>query len=317
MLNIGVDLGGTNIAVGVVDENYNIVFKTSRKTDAHRSSEEIVDDIAAAALEAVEGAGAKISDISYAGIGVPGSVDSKNGIVRFTPNMPFSNLPLKAMLLERTGLNFDLENDANAAALGEGLAGSGKGCSDFVMITLGTGVGGGIIAGGKLVTGVNSAGGELGHIVICMGGEKCGCGRHGCFESYGSVSALVSQTKKKMQECPDSLMNKLAEKNGGEVNGRTAFDAMKQGDKAACEVVDRYTDYLACGLGSIINIFQPEILSIGGGISKEGEVLLSPIREKLKAESFNNNLEVTTQLRTATLFGDAGIIGAAFVGKIK
>jgi len=317
MLNVGIDLGGTNIAVGIVDENYNIVYKASRKTGAHRSCEEIVDDIAAAALDAIKGAGASVSDISFAGIGVPGSIDSKNGIVRFTPNMPFSNLPLRSMLLEKTGLTFELENDANAAALGEGLAGSGKGCSDFVMITLGTGVGGGIIAGGKLVTGVNSAGGELGHIVICMGGEKCGCGRNGCFESYASVSALVSQTKKKMQECPDSLMNQIAEKNGGEVNGRTSFDAMKMGDVAAKEVIDKYTDYLACGLGSIINIFQPEILAIGGGISKEGEVLLGPIREKLKKESFNKNLEITTELKTATLFGDAGIIGAAFVGKIK
>lgn len=317
MLNVGVDLGGTNIAVGVVDENYNIVARANRKTNVERKSEEIVDDIAAAALEATQKAGAKVSDISYAGIGVPGSVDSKGGIVRFTPNMPFSNLPLKAMLLEKTGLSFDLENDANAAALGEGLAGSGKGCSDFVMITLGTGVGGGIIANGKLVTGVNSAGGELGHIVICMGGEKCGCGRRGCFESYGSVSALIAQTKAKMEKCPDSLMHAIAEKNGGAVNGRTSFDAMKMGDKAACEVVDKYTDYLACGLGSIINIFQPEILAIGGGISKEGEVLLSPIREKLKSESFNKNLEVTTQIRAATLFGDAGIIGAAFISTLK
>lgn len=317
MLNVGVDLGGTNIAVGVVDENYNIVAKANRKTAAHRSCEEIVDDIAAAALEAIEKAGASVSDVSYAGIGVPGSVDSKNGIVRFTPNMPFSNLPLRSMLFERTGLSFELENDANAAALGECLAGSGKGCSDFVMITLGTGVGGGIIANGKLVTGVNTAGGELGHIVISMGGEKCGCGRRGCFEAYGSVTALISQTKAKMKQCPDSIMNKIAEKNGGEVNGRTSFDAMKMGDAAACEVIEKYTDYLACGLGSIINIFQPEILAIGGGISKEGEVLLAPIREKLKTESFNKNLEVTTQLKTATLFGDAGIIGAAFVGKIK
>lgn len=308
MLRIGIDLGGTNIEVGIVDENYNIISHASRKTAMPRGADAIADDMAAAVLEALRKADLTAADISSAGIGAPGSIDGKSGIVRFSPNLNFNNLPLSDMLNKRTGIKFALANDANAAALGEFLAGSGKDARDFIMVTLGTGIGGGIVVDGKIIEGINGAGGEIGHIVISMGGEKCGCGRRGCFEAYGSVTALIRQTKCAIENNPDSIMAK-AEK----IDGRTAFDAAKNGDAAALEVVDNYTTYLAVGLGNLINIFQPEVIAIGGGISKEGDYLLAPIKEKLKNESFCKNLSAVPKICTAELFGDAGIIGAAFL----
>lgn len=309
MYRVGIDLGGTNIEVGVIDEKYNIISRASRKTAMPRSADAIVSDMADAVFEAINSAGLDISDICSAGVGSPGSVDSKNGIVRFSANLNFNNTPLADMLKQKTGLEFRLGNDANAAALGEFLAGSGNGARDFMMITLGTGIGGGIVVGGKVVEGVNGAGGEVGHIVIDMNGEMCNCGRRGCFEAYGSVTALIRQTKYAIEKNPGSIMGK-AEK----IDGRTAFDAAKLGDSAALEVVDRYTTYLAIGLGNLINTLQPEIIAIGGGISREGEFLLAPIREKVKGESFCKNLSVVPKICAAKLFGDAGIIGAAFLG---
>ncbi len=313
MYRLGIDLGGTNIVAGVFDENYKIVAVAKRKTNCPRPAEEIIDDMAAAALEAIEKAGLKTSDIEVAGVGAPGSVDAVNGIVTYANNLGFYNVALSEMLKSRTGIDFFIENDANAAAYGEFIAGAGKGTKDFIMITLGTGVGGGIIIDGKIQSGFNNAGGELGHTVINMNGEMCTCGRQGCWEAYASATALIRQTKQAMLKYSDSLMWKLCDGDINKVSGLTAFDAMRKGDFAGKQVVDQYIHYISVGLINNVNTFQPEMVCIGGGISKEGETLINPINDYLKGENYARYIEEKVVVTTALLGNDAGIIGAAYI----
>ena len=217
------------------------------------------------------------------------------------------------MLKERTGLDFYIENDANAAAYGEFLAGAGKGTDQFVAITLGTGVGGGIIIDGKIFSGSDYAGGELGHTVIRMDGEPCTCGRHGCYEAYASATALIRQTKKAMKEDLNSLMWQICGGNIDNVNGLTAFDAWRKGDETATRVVNTYFKYISVGLANIINVFRPELVCIGGGISGEKENLTRPVNELVKPQVYGG--ETRDIVVVAELGNDAGIIGAAFLDK--
>ncbi len=313
MYKIGIDLGGTNIVAGVVDKNFKIIATAKRKTNCPRKTSEIVDDMAAVALEAAEKAGIDISEIDGAGVGAPGSIDPKNGTIIYSNNLDFYNVPVCNILKEKTGLEFYLDNDANAAAWGEYLAGAGKGTQNFIMITLGTGVGGGVIINGKIYAGSNYAGAELGHVVINTDGEACTCGRHGCWETYASATALIRQTKQAMMRYPQSIMWEMCDGSLENVSGRTAFDAMRKGDKAGKAVVEKYAYYVGVGLANTMNIFQPEIICIGGGISAEGETLLAPVREFVDGENYARNSAVKTELKTAKLGNDAGIIGAAYI----
>ncbi len=316
MYHLGIDLGGTNIAAAVVDDNYKIVGTGKVKTNCPRPADEIADDIYKAGLLAIENSGLSLSDIAEVGVGSPGSVNSKTGYICYAGNLGFHNVPLKAMLEERFGREVYLENDANAAAFGEQLAGAGKGADSFIAITLGTGVGGGVIENGRILSGANSAGGELGHIVIIMNGDSCTCGRNGCWEAYASATALIKQTKEAMKLDKNSKLWDVVGGNIEEVNGKTAFDGMRLGDKTATDVVNKYCEYVACGITNIINIFQPDVLCIGGGISKEGETLVTPVRNFVERERFSRNVEKQTEIKTAVLGNDAGIIGAAFLGTI-
>lgn len=308
MLNIGIDLGGTNIAAGVVDKDGKIIAKGSVPTQAKRSVEEIVADMAKLCETVTKKAGCLLDDIGSIGIGIPGTVDDANGIVVYTCNVPMENTPLVKMLRKYIDKPIHLENDANAAALGEYIV-NGNGAKSFIFITLGTGVGGGVILDGKVYCGFNGAGGELGHMTLVSGGEQCGCGKKGCWESYASVTALVRQTKAAMDKNPDTIMHEIV-KNYGKISGRTAFEAAKKGDKTGQEVVAQYLEYVADGLVSILNIFQPEKILIGGGISKEGDYLLNPVREFVYKYDYNRYMP-KTKIEIATLFNDAGIIGAA------
>lgn len=312
MYRIGVDLGGTNIAVGVVDENMKIIGRGKVKTRAPRPAAEIFDDIALAVDMAVKDAGISMDDVSVVGVGTPGSVNKSNGHIEFSNNLEFDNVPAKEMLEERIGKTVFLDNDANCAALGEAVAGVGNGVENFVAITLGTGVGSGIIVNGKIVVGVNYCAGEMGHMVISVDGKPCNCGRKGCWESYSSATALIAQTKEAMKNDPDSLMWKLA---GGidSVSGRTAFDAMRQGDKTAAAVVDRYIYYLSVGICNVINALQPEIICIGGGISHEGDYLLKPLQKYVDEQRYSIYAAKQTKIVAAQLGNDAGIFGAALL----
>lgn len=318
MYTIGIDLGGTNIVASVVDDDYNIIGTSKTPTNSPRSADEIFDDIADVCKEAVKTAGLTMEDIDSVGMGTPGTVN-QDGVIEFANNLAFNNVPARTMLAKRINKPEEkvfIENDANCAALGEAYAGCGNGAKDFVAVTLGTGVGSGVIIGGKIVNGVNYAGGECGHMVIVVDGEQCSCGRKGCWEAYASATALIRQTKKAMEEYPDSLMHKLA-KEEGKVSGRTAFDAMRLGDIAGIKVVDDYIKYVACGLINIVNALQPEIICIGGGICNEGETLMKPLRRFVQSERYSIHSKIQTKIVKAELGNDAGVIGAALLGKVK
>lgn len=318
MYTIGIDLGGTNIVASVVDDDYNIIGTSKTPTNSPRSADEIFDDIADVCEEAVKAAGLTMEDMDSVGMGTPGTVN-QDGIIEFANNLAFNNVPARTMLAKRINKPEEkvfIENDANCAALGEAYAGCGNGAKDFVAVTLGTGVGSGVIIGGKIVNGVNYAGGECGHMVIVVDGEQCSCGRKGCWEAYASATALIRQTKKAMEEYPDSLMHKLA-KEEGKVSGRTAFDAMRLGDIAGIKVVDDYIKYVACGLINIVNALQPEIICIGGGICNEGETLMKPLRRFVQSERYSIHSKIQTKIVKAELGNDAGVIGAALLGKVK
>ena len=314
MYRIGIDLGGTNIVAGIIDENNRIVAKASRKTNAPRAAEGIFDDMAAAVKDAMAQLGVTNDDVISIGVGTPGSVNKELELIEFANNLGFDNVPAYRMLRERTGVEkVYFDNDANCAALGEAVAGCGKGVKDFIMITLGTGVGSGIIVNGKLVTGLNYAAGEMGHTVIVYNGEQCNCGRRGCWEKYASATALITQTKDAMRRNSSSVMWSMVDGDIAKVSGRTAFDAMRKGDEVAKKVVDKYIGYLACGISNIVNIFQPEILAVGGGIGNEKENLLEPVRRVLASERYSIHAKKQTRLMAAELGNDAGIIGAALL----
>jgi len=311
---IGIDLGGTNIVSGVVNSNYQIISKAKKKTNLPRSSEEIIQDMYATVLEAAEKANLFLDQIKYIGIAIPGVVDSKNGVVPYSNNLQFYDVHISDRMHELTDLPVFIDNDANAAALGEFSVRKDQGINNLVAITLGTGVGSGAIVDGRLIRGFNSAASELGHTVIKFEGYPCTCGRKGCFEVYASATGLIRLTKEKMQKEKDSLMWELVDNSIDKVDGQTPFDALRQGDSAAKDVVDLYLKYLACGITNAVNTFQPEIICIGGGVSNQGLALIDPITKILSKKSFSRYCKEQTKVVTAVLGNDAGLIGAAMLG---
>ena len=298
------------LLAGIVDENGQILIKHSVPTYKERPTDEIVADMASLAKKLIAESGLNITEFSSVGIGCPGTIDSKSGEVVYSNNIPMEHYPMAQRFKEHLNLPVIIDNDANCAALGEYTV-NGNEAKVFILITLGTGVGSGVIINGKIFHGFNGAAAELGHITLVSGGKKCTCGKEGCLESYASATALIEQTKVAMSANNDSIMHEIA-KNEGEVSGRTAFDAAKQGDNTAIEVVNNYARYLADGLVSIENAFQPEVIAIGGGISKESEYLLKPVREYVQNNGFNKYMK-KTEIVAAKLFNDAGIIGAAML----
>lgn len=314
MYKVGVDLGGTNIVAGVINDKYEIIGKGKMKTNAPREASLIFEDIVKSVKLACEDAGISVSEISGVGIGTPGSVVKETGYIEYANNLGFENVPAVELFNKYLpDVKVYLENDANCAALGEALAGTGVGKKSFIAITLGTGVGSGYVNDGKLITGCNEAGGEFGHMVIKFDGEECNCGRQGCWERYASATALVRQTKEAMLKNKGSKMWALCGGSIENVSGRTAFDAMRAGDETAKEVVDNYVNYVAIGTVNIINALQPEMICFGGGISNEGENLLAPVREIVKKFRYSKYSPTQTEICRATLGNDAGVIGAALI----
>lgn len=314
---MGIDLGGTNIKAGVVDDAFRIIGRAKAKTGIPRPAEEVMDAMAECAKAAAADAGVPWEQIRQVGIGVPGTANEETGVVEYANNLLFENVPMREYLQKRLHKEIDITNDANAAALGEVLAGAARGASNAVAVTLGTGVGGGIIIDGRLFTGFHYGGAELGHMGIVLGGRKCTCGRRGCLEAYASATGLIRSTKEAMEAFPDSLMWELVRENGGNVSGRTAFLAAGRGDAAAQAVVNDYIQHLGYGLASIINILAPEILVIGGGVSNEGENLLRPLVERVRPQLYIHTPEKQTRIVLATLGNDAGLIGAAFLSRAQ
>lgn len=320
MYYIGVDLGGTNIAIGIVNEQFEIVKKGSVPTKPERGADAVIEDMGALALKLISDANLTLDDVIYAGVATPGTANSETGVVEYANNIPFLNYPLADKLSAILGgKKVYIENDANAAAKAEAIAGVAKGVPIAVMITLGTGLGGGVVIDGKVFSGFNFAGAELGHSVIEYNGKPCTCGRRGCWEAYSSATGLVNMTKEHILKARElGIKTSMENMIGGDlskISARTAFNAQKEGDKVGMEVVDEYISYLACGIANLINIFQPNVLVIGGGVCNEGENLMRPLREKVYSETYTRNADKQTEIKVAELGNDAGIIGAAVLGQ--
>lgn len=315
MYYIGIDIGGTNLKAGLVDEGYRIVATHWERLDFH-SMEQMGDVLAKMALTLVEKAGIDKSQVASVGMGFPGPVDDRKGVVIKTVNIPIRFMPVAEMFHRHWAeVPVHLGNDADCAALGEYYHYEDKNIESLILVTLGTGIGTGIILNGRIHTGINGCAGEGGHIVIVHGGEPCTCGRRGCWERYASANALIRQTRAAMEAHRDSAMWEVSEGSLDRVDGRTAFEAMHRGDAAAKAVVERYRDYLADGLANYINIFQPEVIALGGGVSgARDEDLLLPLREMVLEMCFGREADRHTRLVKAKLGNDAGIIGAALLG---
>ena len=306
---VGIDIGGMTIKGGIVDEKGNILYKKSIVTAPGKEDRLIVDDIAALVNDLVKN-GADGEEIEGVGIGCPGSIYDEKGIVRYSCNINFRNTPMAKMIEEKTGIKkVRLSNDANCAALGETLFGAGNGAKNSVMVTLGTGVGTGIVANGQLITGNRSAGGEGGHITINLGGATCGCGKKGCYEAYASATALMNQIQAACEKHPESQLAKEVEQNG--LNGKVVFDCAQNGDKTAMAVVKKYIKYVGVGLVNFANIFFPEVIIIGGGISNQGDNIIKPLQRYVTRNVYGAVYSPKIKVVAATLKNDAGIIGAA------
>lgn len=308
MYAIGIDIGGTSIKVGLVDGGK--IIDSNRKPTAS-TPEDAVKNIVLQIDELFKKNLLTVKDIVGIGIGCPGLISSEEGVVNHISSMKWHNFPIVSILKQHYDTEIKLSNDANVAALGEATFGAGEQYKDSIMLTLGTGVGGGIVINNKLYEGGFSKGAELGHIVIKIGGEPCGCGRRGCLEAYASATGLIRMTKRAMEVNPDSMMWGFVEGDINKVDGRTSFECAKKGDKAANQVVDDYVMYLAEGIMSLANIFRPEAFIIGGGVSAQGKYLTDKLKAYCERFNYGYNSAPKSEIVTATLGNDAGIIGAA------
>lgn len=308
MYTLGIDIGGTNTVVGVVDEKFNILSEVSFKTLAPRSAQSLCDDISRAAHKAAEKAGIDYSEISAAGADSPGVISK--GICEFANNLGFVDIPLEKMIGDALGIPAVLSNDGNAAAYGEFVAGCGRGKKSLAMLTIGTGIGGGFVSVIDGKVSFDDFGAEMGHFVVNSKGRKCSCGSQGCIEAYCSATALINDTRKAMRKHPESLLWQVAP-SLSEVDGRTVFAAAEMSDKTAEKVLQGFINYLAIGVYNIIVLFRPDVICVGGGMSREGERLLSPVRKIIEKNPLGSLIGKNTEIRAAELFGDAGLIGAA------
>lgn len=312
---VGIDLGGTNIASGVTDENGKLLAKYSIPTQVEKGFEGVCDNMARCARLAVEAAGITMEEVISCGVGAPGAFIPETGVILLAVNLNWENVPLGERLSKQLGVPVFLGNDADCAALGEVTAGAASAYTSALMITLGTGVGGGIIFNKKIFRGCTNVGTEPGHIPLIMGGAVCGCGQKGCYEAYASCSALIRMTKEEIAAHPESLLWEMCGKDPDRVDGKTAFTAAAAGDKVAGELVARYTRYVAAGIAGLINVYRPEIIIIGGGVSNQGDALLIPLNKYIREFSYGGGLIEPPRAVRATLGNDAGIIGAAMLGK--
>ncbi len=305
---LGIDLGGTFIKGGIVDDLGNIVCQDKIPTEAECGGDKVAENIAKLSDMLIKKLGLTASDIEGIGMGVPGMIDSAAGNVIYSNNLHWNNFPIAEKVSTLTGIPVKIANDANVAVLGEVKFGAARNRSNVIMLTLGTGVGGGIICNGTLIEGNRSVGAELGHSVIKQGGELCSCGRKGCLEAYASATALIRETKKAMSEHKDSKMWEIGSLDN--VTGKTSFD-YADCDKYAKEVVDAYISALACGIANFGNVFRPEVVLLGGGVCAQGDALMKPLQKLVNEETYAGNLGPEVKVDVATLGNSAGILGAA------
>ena len=308
---VGIDLGGTFIKYALLDKNMSVRGAFQLPTPAASGPDSVIKTMVSGATELLDREGISVGDVVGVGIGSPGPLDLAAGVVIGMPNISgFVNIRLRDRIRDGLGIQTVLENDANVAALGEYLCGSGKGTDVMVMLTLGTGVGGGIIIAGQMIRGAHGIGAETGHMIIESEGRPCPCGQRGCLEQYASASALARYARRLIEQDrrKSSLTDLLTEK--GDLDAADVNKARRAGDALAAEVWDRSIRYLAVGCVSIARLLDPDLIVLGGGLAKAGDDLLEPVRRHFSRLNWTIDKQKTA-LVLASLGNDAGVIGAA------
>ncbi len=308
---VGIDLGGTAMKIGIVNKSYEILAQTSIPTNAERPYGEVIADMGETALALLAQNGLKVADCDGVGVGSPGTIDSKNGVVLYSNNIRWDNVPIAKELQKYLAVPVFVQNDANCAALGEVLRGAAKGCQNAIFLTLGTGVGGGIVIDGKIFEGGHPGGAELGHVKCGSEGRRCTCGRADCLEAYASATALINDAKQMASAHPDSMLWALCDNDLEKMNAKVPFDAADAGDHCGRILVDNYIQYLADGITDLANIFRPDLIVLGGGVCAQGEKLTEPLNQYLRANCFGNTVAYVPRAVVAENGNQAGIIGAA------
>ncbi|MDO4865780.1 MAG: ROK family protein [Clostridia bacterium] len=314
MYYIGIDLGGTGIKAGIVDEQGNIILKDSCPTGAERGYGAVIQDMANLAISVVEKSGHRMSEIKAIGIGLPGVMDPRTGRVPFCTNLGWHDVPIIQEMAKYTDRPVFVDNDATVAGLAESVAGVSAGCANSLFITLGTGVGGGVIIGGKVFSGSHGVASEIGHMVVVADGEMCTCGMRGCWERYASATALIREGRKLCANNPDTALAKAVDGDLKAITAKHVIDLAKQGDPDCAALFDRYVYYLCLGLRNMVSLYDPEVIALGGGVSHAGEFLLNAVRAKLPGMVFYRDMPFA-RVELAKLTNDAGIIGAAMLGR--
>lgn len=308
---IGIDLGGTGIKIGILNISYEILAQDSIPTEAKRPYQQIISDMGKTAQKLMQDNGYLPENCIGAGVGSPGTIDSKNGVVLYSNNIRWENVPLAEELHKYLPFPIYVNNDANCAALGEVKKGAAKGYENAVFLTLGTGVGGGIVIDGRIFEGGHPGGAEIGHMVVKRGGRECTCGRKGCLEAYASATALIKEAQSAAQKNKKSLLYQLCDGDLSRMNAKIPFDAAQSQDADAHRIVEEYIGYLGEGITDIVNIFRPDIVVLGGGVCAQGEYLTNPLKEQLIRDSFGGEMAYIPKVVTAQNGNNAGIIGAA------
>ena len=314
MLYIGIDLGGTGIKAGVVDEKGKILGKATCPTEPERGYGAVIQDMAAMAYKAVEKSGHTMADVKAIGIGIPGIMDQRTGIVPFCTNLAWHDVPILQEMKRYTDAPVYVDNDATVAGLAESVAGVSAGCANSLFITLGTGVGGGVIIGGKVFSGSHGVASEIGHMVTVAGGEMCTCGNRGCWERYASATALIREGRRLCAAKPDCALMAAVNGDPEAVTAKSVIDLAKAADPDCSALFDNYVHHLVVGLRNLVNLYDPEVIVLGGGVSYAGEFLLDAVRRELPKVVFYKTMPFA-RVELARLTNDAGIIGAAMLGR--
>ena len=314
MVYVGIDVGGTGLKAGVVDENGKILSKVSCPTLVERGAEPVINDMAHLALKAIEESGYSLDEVKAVGIGIPGIQDPRTGRVPFCTNLGWHDVPLVELMQKVIDKPIFVGNDATVAGLAEAVSGVSAGVKNSVFVTLGTGVGGGIVVDGKVFSGSNGVGSEIGHMITVAGGELCTCGNRGCWERYASATAIIRMGVESAKKNPDGALAKAVNGKLDDITAKHVIDLAKEGDPDCAEIFDTYVYHLCVGLVSIINFFDPEVIALGGGVSAAGEFLLNAVRKKMPELVFYKTMPYA-RIELATLGNDAGIIGAAMLGR--
>lgn len=314
MLYIGIDLGGTGIKAGVVDEQGGILVKDSCPTLPERGYEAVIHDMAMLAIDVVKQSGHAMDEIKAIGIGLPGVMDPRSGRVPFCTNLAWHDVPIIEEMAKYVSVPVFVDNDATVAGLAESVAGVSAGCENSVFVTLGTGVGGGVVIGGKVYSGSHGVASEIGHMMTVVDGEPCTCGNRGCWERYASATALIREGRRLCAAKPETALLKAVNGDPQAINAKHVIDLAKAGDPDCAALFDSYAHHLCAGLVNLINLYDPEVIVLGGGVSHAGQFLLDAVRAKLPDMVFYKTMPYA-RIELARLTNDAGIIGAAMLGR--